>query len=244
MVFEPHAVDRKSWRIWFVEGLQLTARVPLAYTLLALVYAGIAYIPPIRGQVFFVLAPLLIGFGCRLALLADRGQPKGLRVAPDLRVTVRLLMLGITPIAILAAFALLLMLVSGGPRMEPPENTVSVTMFDGGVQVLGVLMTWLWITGFLTWTMVPLIAVAELPLAEAFAQATQAFELNRFLLGLTWAAGSICLVLIMLDAVILAVPVFAVLSAMMYASYRHIWLDKPRNDEAPVLVTTDHQVTA
>ncbi|MGE6193719.1 hypothetical protein ACQKCL_22130 [Stutzerimonas stutzeri] len=244
MVFEPQAVDRKSWRIWFVEGLQLTARAPLAFTVLALVFAGIGYVPLIKGQVFFVLAPLLIGGGCRLAAVTDTGKLKGRRLAPNLLVTARLLVVGITPIAILGVFALLLMLGSNGPGTEPLPDLASVSMFEGGRQVLGVLTMLLWLTGVVTWTMVPLIAVAELPLAEASDQALEAFELNRFLLGFTLAAGSVCMILNMLDAVVLAIPAFAVLSAMMYVSYRHIWLDKIKNDESTVPVTTAEQVAA
>jgi len=73
--------------------------------------------------------------------------------------------------------------------------------------------------------MVPLVAVAEMPLVEAAAQSFDALALNRFVIYLI-----IALAITGFFGVILSVLVFpwvAIVSCMMYISYRHIWFDGP-----------------
>lgn len=232
MHFEPQAVDSKSWRTWFVEGLQLSARKPVAFAVLALLFAGFHYLPTPLDSIMLLMVPLFLGLGCRLAFCADHGRPSWEVIAsPHLLSGLRLILVGALPLAVLVVFGVLLRLFIGAPDGEAfrPEAPPPVA-FEGGMAALVVTGLWLFGAGFFLWFLLPLLSVPALPLKEAFNQTVQAQIKNPFVRWLAICLALLAFTLLIIGAPILAVPLIPVLSCMMYVSYRHIWLDRLQNE--------------
>ncbi|MGH1472698.1 MAG: hypothetical protein ACRBCS_16065 [Cellvibrionaceae bacterium] len=220
--FEPQKVDAKSITQWFKNGLELASRNPLAYLILVSCFAGVSYLPDILSSIFIFIMPILLGAGCIIADACNK-QTSSLNEVKDKPVVVwlRLLLLGLIPWAPLMIISLIGTALFGPgepPHFEKYEGRVA---FEGGASILALMFLWFITMGYYLWFMVPLISVAGLSLELAFDQATDALGLNRFVAGLVVLLSFSCFVGMVWS--VLVFPWIAIVTSMMYVSYRHIW---------------------
>lgn len=234
MQFSPQTVETDSWRLWLTEGLQLSARRPLAFVTLTLLYAALDYLPAYLSGIQFWLTPLFLGLGCIMAQCADKSTPLvALGRRGMLPVLLRLVLMAALPLLVFLAFRLF-----AKPEPLPP------VIFEGGLGILSMTFLWMLFAGPLLWFLVPLIAAGKLPLGVAAAQSVNATSQNFFVYGLTLAVTFFSALMVGLGASVAAILLYPLLSCVMYVSYRHIWLDRARNEPEPSRVRTGNFATA
>lgn len=221
--FEPQAVCAKSVGLWFKNGLELTGRKPGHFVILVGCFAGIHYLPEIISNNMFVFVmPILLGAGC---IIADSSNQKTFTLQEirnkPIAIWLRLLLLGIIPWIPIIIISLIGSVLLGPGDDLLIEKYDGYDVFEGGSAILAIMFFWFITMGYFLWFMVPLISIEELPLGFAFEQAMDALGLNRFVVGLVVFLSFSCF-FGMLSSV-LVFPWIAVVTSMMYISYRHIW---------------------
>lgn len=232
MNFRPQKVEPGSASVWFKDALALSVRKPIFFISATLVFTSICYLPKELGAAAFIALPLLLGLGCVVAECADNGRnPFTILMGKPSHVWGSLLVVGLVPWLALTFIALLAALLV--PPGEPLTMNQSATqaIFRGGSTLLALAFLWFLVVGYWLWFVIPLIAVAEISLPIAIDQADEALTLNRFIKLIALAVAFSCLVGFFNSIVVF--PWVAIVSCMMYVSYRHIWLDRAAN--LPVL---------
>lgn len=229
MNFQPQRVDAKSVFYWFREGLDLSIRKLLIFITLTLIFCGIDYLPLSLNQSLIFLIPMLLGLGCIVAYCADAGYNilVILRSKP-IKVWFNLFYIGFIPWIPLIILSIFLVFLSGDVKGDafvpvPPKPTD----FNGGSALFALMFLWFICMGYLIWFIIPLVAIAELPLVIAFEQAGKALGLNKFVIFLVIFFSFSCFFGIILPLIVF--PWVAIVTSMMYTSYRHIWLDRGLN---------------
>lgn len=228
MNFEPQKVSATSAFLWMKEGLELSIRQFLMFFVMTMVFCGSFYLPPVFSHLMLFFIPTILGIGCIIAECADKSL--NLIDALDKKsghIWFNLFAVGIVPWLIPIALALISNALGiEGDNFSPQDP--GATAFDGGAALLGLMIFWFLIAGYWVWFIVPLISVAEAPLALSIDQAIHALSLNKFviLIVLVFALSGIIGFL----SPILIFPWLALASSMMYVSYRHIWLGKGENE--------------
>lgn len=222
MHFEPQSVEASSWRTWAVEGLQLSARRPLSFIVLTLLYASLDYLPPALGLQFW-LTPVFLGLGCLVGRCAD----KSVAVSAICNARTARAALNLVTAALLPLAALLAVSSAVHPTPLPP------VVFEGGLGILIVMFLWMLFVGPLLWFLAPLMAVEGLSLRIAAAQSWDALHRNFFVYGLTLAVTLVAAVMIALGSSVAAIVLYPILSCVMYVSYRHIWFNRAQNEPEP-----------
>lgn len=234
MQFGPQTVEANSWRTWAVEGLQLSARRPVVFLILTLLYAGLDYLPSYLNGVQFWLTPLFLGLGCFVAQCADESRSVGDILAGVTRhAWFRLISTGLVPLAGFVIFSIV-----ATPDPLPP------VIFKGGLGILIMMFFWMLFAGPFLWFLVPLVAVGGLSVPVASAQSMNALRQNFFVYGLTMAVTFLSAAMITLGASIIAVPLYPILCCAMYVSYRHIWLNRAQNEPEEARVRAQATATA
>lgn len=224
--FEPQAVGKKCVREWFKNGLELASRRPLAFLLLVGLFTGLYYLPDtILGMEFYVI-PLLLGLGCMIAESANRrvSALQLVRLKP-MMVWLRLSLLGLAPwVPLWIYFGVASWLFEPADPPASLSSEGSVTFIAGSMMFFVMFICFI-THGYFLWFMVPLVAVANMPLKIALLQASHALELNRFVLGLVALLGVSCLFGFFWPFLIF--PWVAILTAAMYVSYLNVWFGGP-----------------
>ncbi len=230
MEFKPQTVEPKDIPVWFRESLDLTVRHPLLSVCSTALIIFLFAAPTWLSGFLFASTPILFGIGCVIAAAGDDGKsPLAELWHKPLKVWGRLFMLGAYPylLAIFGAALTTLLPIASSSGLPPEQVSPS---FSAGVVMLFALYVWL-AAGPFIWFFVPLIANAEMPLGMAAAQAGEAFMLNRFVILLSLALGVVSQLAIILP--ILVFPFVALVTSLMYVSYRHIWMGRGLNNRAP-----------
>ena len=247
MNFEPRAVPPSSWRGWLVTGVALSTRRTGAFVLFgALCVAAHALLGTVGLGAMAV--PMAFGTGCLLAECADHGRPViGALRAKPWRVHARLVLVGLVSALAFWAIGLLVLSLgmlaglspeslpssgggtsgglggSGGAERHLVERWCAAWFLSAAVMLFGTSV----LVGFL----VPLLALGELPLREALIQALVATGRNDFvILFVSALAGS---ALVGLITPFLVVPWVAIVSSVLYAAYRDVFLGRADNLPAP-----------
>lgn len=229
MEFKPQAVEPKDIPIWFRESLDLTVRHPLISICTTALIIFLFAAPTWLSGFLFATTPILFGIGCVIAAAGDDGKsPLGQLWSKPLKVWGRLFMLGAYPylLAIFGAAITTIIPMATSGAVTPEQVSPS---FSAGVVMLFALYVWL-AAGPFIWFFVPLIANAEMPLDMAAAQAGEAFMLNRFVILLSLALGVLSQFAIVMP--VLVFPFVALVTSLMYVSYRHIWMGRGLNNRA------------
>jgi len=226
MEFKPQTVEPKEIFGWLKESLDLTVRHPLISICFTALIIFLFAAPTWLSGFLFASTPILFGIGCVIAAAGDEGdQPLTVLWKKPIAVWGRLFMLGAYPYVLaIIGFALTSALPIGTSAGAEPAQISST--FSAGVVMLFALYVWL-AAGPFIWFFVPLIVIAEMPLTEAASQAGQAFILNRFVLLLSLALGVLSQFAIILP--VLVFPFVALVTSLMYVSYRHIWMGRGLN---------------
>ena len=220
MQFTPQTVEADSWRAWLIEGLQLSGRRPLTFTILIILYAGLDYLPDEIGDLQFLLTPLFLGLGCITASSADQSKSIATTCAETpISVWGQLIALGVVPLMAALAFKM-----CAAPAPLPP------VVFEGGLGILVVMFFWLLFAGPILWFFIPLAAIGRLPFLLAVEQGKNALLQNFFVYCLTMSLTLLIAAMVMMGASVASVPLYPVLCCVMYVSYRHIWFNRRQNE--------------
>lgn len=227
MNFQPQHVEPSSAIYWFKEGLELSIRQSWLFILITLVFCGIHYLPAPVTQILLFVIPMLLGAGCIVAECADLGSNSIATLkAKPFKVWLNLFYIGFLP---WVPFFFIGLLLSGlgveGDGFSPGKP--APTAFDGGAALLALMFFWFITMGYWIWFVTPLVAVAELPLIIAVEQAFEALDLNKIVIIVVLIFAFCCL--FGMISPLLVFPWVALVSSMMYTSYRHIWFDRGLN---------------
>jgi len=226
MEFKPDTVEPTDIPIWLKESLGLTVRHPLISIFFTALTIFIFAAPTWLSGFLFASTPILFGIGCVIAAAGDEGKNPLIALwKKPLAVWGRLFMLGAYPYLLAIMGSAIVSMLPFDASSGTPIDQLSTT-FSAGIIMLFSLYVWL-AAGPFIWFFVPLIAVAELPLGTAASQTYEAILLNRFVILLSLALGVISHVAIVLP--ILVFPLVALVTSMMYVSYRHIWTGRSLN---------------
>lgn len=239
--FTPQRVSPRSIGLWLREGAELCQRQPLYFLAVTAGWAGVWYLPLPFTFLLLLGLPLPLAAGCVVAHAADtsRSPVHGLAAVP-LNVWRNLLIAGALPwlvvgamIVALAVLTLPVTLALGG------DTNIFETLPLGAPQgwqafhdLFAVTFIWLCTVGMVGWFIVPLMAVAGLSIVQAYVQAVRSIALNWFVVGVVFFIGWVCVPLLSFLSPLFVAPLLAILSSMMYVSFRHIWLGKGRNEAA------------
>ncbi|NLO79503.1 MAG: hypothetical protein GX093_04205 [Xanthomonadaceae bacterium] len=254
-LLQPRRVEANApWR-WVREAFALIGRRPAAFGLTSLVMLALffAALEVEQTQLRFLIALLLPPFGIgsclRLAEAADRSRPvTPLELLPTNREVVQIL--GIMVLGYGFVFALIVAASAGGWALEPGtladerwRNYVDAAATMLGLPVAlavkGVLFgislaafACILLVAF-AWFALPLSQLCGLPTLPALRLSFSAYRLNAHRIGLasvaTLAAMAALVLLSLGLAAVLAAPF---LGAMLYVSYREVFLGQAENSPA------------
>lgn len=265
----PRETDPNAWLRWITEGLALLLRRPwmvLGWSVVSLVLFGLAHgigFGPIRAFLFFFLAVLGLTVFIRVAALADESKRKRVvDLVPDnthcmLAIGVAAILLGLLvgmQGAVDAAVSGFRETVQGLGLWRPIDAMGFATpeplqhLLLGPILVLGGLLglSMLAALGVLMllgqWFLLPMVVLHNPPLPPAMVVSAKAYPINPApMLGLS----GVLLIALAATMVtlgwlgLLLVPVFG---AVMYTSYRDVFMSQA--DNAPELCLDDEELPA
>lgn len=243
MNFEPQAVDKKSWCYWLKESMALSTRRTTMFVLFTMLIGSLHFLPRALSAVFLVSIPLALGVGTLIAYCSDTSRSfiDELKAKP-LVIWLRLIAVGSAPWVLLAVFSAIALLITG--HGEPPvfEASHEGTIFEeASMSLMAVMFIWFITMGWLVWFIVPLVVIAEMPVAESIDQTIDALALNRFVYGII-AVAAVSAFLLGAFSPVLVFPWYAIVTSMMYVSFRHIWM--ARRDNLPKTVAATNSIPA
>ncbi|HLU62303.1 MAG TPA: hypothetical protein VKZ99_08135 [Gammaproteobacteria bacterium] len=236
--FRPQRVPASSVWLWLREAFALCRRQPLWFLGIGAAWSAVSLLPLPFSLLMLLGLGLPLAAGCVVAHAADSSRsPMDMLRSVSASTWRDLLIAGALPwlavgglilaVSVLTQPLELMAGVDNGPLFTLPE------FLRGQWQPLRdlslALVTWLVAVGIVGWFVVPLMTLAGLPLLQAYGQAIQAISMNGFVVGLVFAIAVICAPVFMLLSPLFAVPLLAMLSSLMYVSFRHIWLGQGRN---------------
>lgn len=236
--FQPQRVPFRSLVLWAREAFALCLRKPLAFLALAFAWSMLALLPPPFEFLLLLALPLPLAAGCLFAQAADAGRSPlaMLRNLPWANWS-ELFLAGSVPWLVVGGFIASLSLALAGSNPWSGETDLLSKLplaVDIDWRALSVLYAaqflWLGTLGVVGWFLVPLQAVAGMPLPTAWQQAVRGLALNGFVAGVVLFAAWVCVPLLSLLSPLLAAPLLAFVSSMMYVSFRHIWLGRGMNE--------------
>lgn len=254
-LFQPRRVEANApWR-WAREAFGLMGRRPFAFgaaslTMLALFFA-VLQVEQTWWRFLIVLAmpPLGIGSFLRLAEAADQSRPLAVaELLPGNGEALRIM--GVTALGYGLIFALLMAASGSGLELEPGvladerwRNYVDAAATTLGLPlalvVKGVLfgISLAAFSGLLlvlfVWFALPLAQLGKLPLKLALQLSFSAYRLNAHRIGLASVATlAAMVVLILLSLGVAAVLAAPFIGAMLYVSYREVFLGQAENSPA------------
>lgn len=239
--FNPQRVPPQSGWLWLREGIALCRRQPLYFLAVAAGWAGIWYLPSPLTWLLLLGLPVPLAAGCLVAHAADTGNSpfEVIRSVPP-KLWRNLLIAGAAPwivvVALITTLAVLTMPVTlwaGGETgtlfaIPAPAADAWPAFRD----LFGVTFLWLCTLGFVGWFLVPLMAIAGLPIVQAYRETVRGIALNWFVIAMVFFIACVCLPLLAFLSPLFAPPLLAVLSSVMYVSFRHIWLGRGMNEPA------------
>ena len=241
MILDPRSVPPSSWREWLVAGLALSTRRTGTFIAFgAACVAGHALLGTIGLGATMV--PLAFGAGCLIAECADKGLTlrEALR-GRSWRAAWRLALYGF---GVAAAFwAVGLFVLSGATLtgLYDPAASTPVAVGEGVARRLAEALCAAWFlsasvvlfgTSVVVTFLVPLLALAEAPFAEALRTALIATRRNDFVVLVTSALAASAAIGFLTP--FLVVPWVAIVSSVMYVAYRDVFLGRSENAPAPL----------
>lgn len=257
--FQPRQVEwRAPWR-WSREALGLIARRPAAFLFASLVllvcfFSALQVDEPIlRFIIVLMLPPLgLTGF-LRLAEAADHGRDLPLAgLFPTNGETLRVLLLAASGYGLM--FAAILAMSGGmggtGLEMEPALGARWKDYVQAAVEAAGLPFAWVVkavlfgasLTSFcgllltlFAWFVLPLMQLGQVRGPLALRLSFDAYRLNARTLGITsFSTLAVAVSVVFVTLGLAAVLIAPFVGAMLYVSYREIFLGRAQN--APVRV--------
>lgn len=232
--FRPQRVPPASIRLWLRESFALCRRQPLWFLGVAVAWTGVGLLPLPLGFLMLLGLALPLAAGCLVAHAADTSRsPIDVLAAITSRAWLDLLLAGALPWLAVGA-AILAIASLAQPVLPQAEPLLTVPQFARAEwqpfrDLLAAIFLWLATVGVAGWFVVPLMALAGLPLLQAFSQAVQAISLNGFVIALVYGIAAVGVPLAALLSPLLAAPLLAMLSSLMYVSFRHVWLGQGSN---------------
>jgi len=241
--FTPQRVPAHSIWLWLREGFALCQRQPIYFLCITAGWAGVSYLPLPFTYLLLLGLPVPLAAGCLVAHAADTSRsPLEVLLAMRFGVWRDLLIAGAAPwIAVVGMIGAITVLtlpftvalngnadfLAGLPLGTPHDWQAFRDLF-------GVTFLWLCTVGFVGWFVVPLMAIAGLPLVQAYNQTVRGIALNGFVVGVVFFAAWVCVPLLSFLSPLFVAPVLSILSSVMYVSFRHIWLGKGKNEAVRV----------
>ena len=229
MEFRPQRVDQTSWRHWLKEGVALSSRRAALFVILTMATGSLHFLPRPLGFIFMAIVPLVLGLGTVIAYCADTSKPIVVFFGrKPLVVWVRIVIVGSVPwLLFVALSAIASWLIGSG---EPPvfDGRAGGSIFaEASMSVMAAMFIWFATLGWWIWFMVPLIVIAELPILESIDQVEEALTLNRF----AYKVIAVAAVSTLLGEInpVLVFPWFAIITSVMYVSFRQIWWGRRDN---------------
>jgi hypothetical protein len=225
MNFKPQKVPF-DFKNWTKESLELMIRKYQLFILFAFFVSLISYLSTVFSLLNFIF-PLILGAGTLIAYCSDKSEPviNFLKKKPTM-VWIRLLIVGGAFFLLNFVFGLFL----PDDEIITSEIVKPFTVRDISIRIMANIAIFVSLFGFIFITFVPLVAVAELTIKRAFIQAIDAMWLNAGVI-FTFAFATAFLNIVVGVASIYAIlPWLCFISTMQYVLYRHIWLNKPKNE--------------
>ncbi|MEX0732719.1 MAG: hypothetical protein WED00_00495 [Aquisalimonadaceae bacterium] len=265
----PRETDPDAWISWLKEALGLLRRRPLAWlcwlaVCLCLLYVGHrASWAPLRTASLFFLMPMSLVVFIRLAWCADYSRPARLTdLLPTNRDCGLAIGIGAGLFAVLTAFSAMLapladglehVLTALGLYREvlddglPAPPALRHTML-GPVLVAGVLLgaavfaCLALLLAFGQWFAIPMLVLHQTPLPPSMAVSIRAYMLNPVpMVGLAGVVMiSVGLVALSMGWIALAMMPFY--GALLYTSYRDVFLGREESEPAAVVEDETHGV--
>ncbi len=242
MNFEPRQVDPKSVFYWFREALELSIRRSWTFIIFTLLFCIIYYFPSPINDLLFYLMPTLLGICCIVAECADMDKKIGITLrSKPLNVWLNLLLIGFLP----WIFAILeIILFVFFDDIEVKGSVISPLplpfYLDPCTMLLAFMFVWFLAVGLIIWFIIPLVAVSEFPLKVAFAQVLKAISLNVFIFFLVILITLSSYLAMIFPLIIF--PWLAIVTSMMYTSYRHIWFDRGLNEPVTTRINKSNAI--
>lgn len=237
--FQPQRVPPQSIWLWLREAFALCQRQPLYFLVITAGWAGVWYLPVPFTYLLLLGLPLPLAAGCLVAHAADTSRSP-LEVLLSMRFGVwrDLLIAGAAPWVTVVGMIWTIMVLTMPVTFALGGDTNFVSSLPLGSprgwqplrDLFGVTFVWLCTVGFVGWFLVPLMAVAGLPMLQAYAQAVRGIALNWFVVGVVFFVAWVCVPLLSFLSPLFVAPVLSLLSSVMYVSFRHIWLGRGKNE--------------
>jgi len=266
----PRPTEPEAWQSWLREAFGLLMRRPLAFLAYTAGVAGALLIAhsvawaPLRGMVTLLVVVLALVLFVRLALVADYNRdPRPLYVLPGNLDGAVALTVGAALFAAYGALGPLLFwpladsleavligfglyeerLASGAPAPPPQEAYVIGPVFvAGGVWALALLGALAGLLAFGQWFLLPMVALHGAHPGMAMWMSVRAYAGNPVpltgMLGLLLGAVGVAV----LTAGWLGILLLPLFGAVLYTSYRDVFLSRSHNHPPGVPVLTEAEL--
>lgn len=243
----PVPVDPRSWWVWLREALALTRRrwpTALGWAALFLVASPVLNRLPVPLELVAesLLAITFLTLFILLAEAADRTHPPWMVIKQRLRHSYRQLLwaaMAVITLYVLLAVVMSVMFFlslsawfSGEPASQaafldrpPPPSPNELPAFVLGSPLLGYVAALLPLGIVGNWFVLPLIASLRCSLRQAVMLSLEAMVLNLFVMKVS----AVWLLLTLVLPGPCAAAVGPILGAMLYVSYRHVFLGPKEN---------------
>lgn len=250
---QPRGVPPGSWWAWLREGVNLaTQRIALRIpTCLILFEFGAVVPPPLHKLFMMLMAPVYLGVFVIFAENADKGGSLPLQLKNAWGGLVRLGMLSfaVEGFVIGASYLLdwsnLMRVVVHRTDFGADAETQHhfSVIFTAGAETSICLAIWLG-GAFVAWFGTAVFAIAHAPFKEGCVLAVEAYIKNQFILALGLIMSGVSLALTIFLQGFACVMLYPIVGAMLYVSYRDVFLGIPPRKAVQTATAGKHLPTA